>query len=115
MYSTESRDLKEGPSLKRLISVVLQTILFLAVFGIGSFLPAFNLLPMWKMGAGATHDFVLDGLVFMILLYLIILGIEALQKRVRNSGALSTIAFVLALVLGFVMKFGMVSVGSAAS
>ena len=101
--------------MKRVISVVLQTILLLAVFGIGSFLPAFNMLPMWKMGAGATHDFVLDGLVLMIVLYLIILAIEALQKRLRNSGVLSTIAFVLALILGFAMKLGMVSVGSAAS
>ena len=101
--------------MKRVISVVLQTILLLAVFGLGSFLPAFNLLPMWKIGAGATHDFVLDGLVFMIVLYLIILAIEALQKRLRNSGVLSTIAFVLALILGFAMKLGMVTVGSAAS
>ena len=115
MYSAESHDLREGPSLKRVISIVLQTILLLTVFGIGSFLPAFNILPMWKMGAGATHDFVLDGLVFMILLYLIILGIEAIRKRLNSSGVLTTIAFVLALILGFAMKFGMVSVGSAAS
>ena len=101
--------------MKRVISVVLQTILLLAVFGAGSFLPAFNILPMWKMGAGATHDFVLDGLVFMIVLYLIILAIEAIRKRLNSSGVLTTVAFVLALVLGFAMKFGMVSVGSAAS
>jgi hypothetical protein len=94
---------------------VLQTILFLAIFGAGSFLPAFNILPMWKMGAGATHDFVLDGLLLMIALYLVILAVEALLKRLKGPGALTTLAFVLALLLGFAMKFGMVSVGSAAS
>jgi hypothetical protein len=101
--------------LKRAISVVLQTILLLAVFGVGSFLPVFNILPMWKMGAGATHDFVLDGLLLMIALYLVILAIAAARKRLRSSGALSTLAFVLALLLGFAMKFGMVTVGPAAS
>jgi hypothetical protein len=40
-------------------------------------------------------------------LYLVILAIEAGRKRLLGSGVGTTLAFVLALVLGFLSKFGM--------
>jgi hypothetical protein len=92
--------------VKRFISVILQTLLLLITFFLGSFLPAFNKLPMWRVEVGATHYFVLDGLVLMFALYLLILAIEAARKRLRPSAALTTLALVLALALGLAMKFG---------
>ena len=92
---------------KRAISVVLQAMLLLAVFGAGSFLPVFHLLPMWRVAAGANHYFVLDGLLLMLLLYLCILAIEAGRKRLTSSGGLTTLALARALLLGLAMKFGL--------
>ena len=43
--------------MKRVLSVVLQFVLFLAVFLVGSLLPGANLLPMISVGAGAFSNF----------------------------------------------------------
>jgi hypothetical protein len=91
------------------ILVILQTILFLALFLAGSLMPAFHLMPMWSMRAGAAHIFVLDGLVLMIAATLLILLIQAATRRFRHSGGLTLLAFALALALGLAMKFGFVS------
>lgn len=94
---------------RKAISVVLQTLLLLAAFGAGSFLPVFGILPMWRVAVSPTHWLVLDGLVLMLVLYLVILAIEAAMKRVRVSGGLTTLALVLALALGFAVKFGLIT------
>ena len=92
---------------KRAVLVTLQTLLFLLVFFLGSFLPAFNVLPMWRVAAGATHWLVLDGLLLLAAVWLLILGIEAAAKHTRPWAALTSLAAVLALVLGLAMKFGL--------
>jgi hypothetical protein len=86
--------------------VVLQTLLFLLLFGIGSFLPAFTSFPNWQIHTGAHRAFVLDGLVLAVAACVLILLIEAARKRLRGPGGLTTLALVLALALGFAMKFG---------
>lgn len=88
------------------VLVVLQTLLFLLLFGIGSFLPAFTSIPAWQIHTGPGRAFVLDGVVLAIAVYLLILLIEAARKRLRGPGGLTTLALVLALALGFAMKFG---------
>ena len=97
---------------KKAILVVLQTLLFLILFIAGSFLPA---LPSFRslyfqVQTGPHRVFVLDGLVLALLAYLIILLIEVARKRVRGPGGLTTLALVLALVLGLAMKLGFKSV-----
>jgi hypothetical protein len=97
--------------MKRVLSGVLQFILFLLVFAVGSFLPgAHLLLPMWSVSAGAGRIFVYDGVVLMAVLYVLILLIAAVRKRLPITFPTSTIAFVLALVLGLLMKFGFKSI-----
>ena len=54
----------------------------------------------------STRFFVPDGLLLMIGLFLLILIIEASSKRMRSAGLLTTIGFVLALLLGIFSKFG---------
>lgn len=95
--------------VKRFVSVILQTVLLLIVFGAGSFLPGANLLPMWRIEASATHYFVLDGLIFMLVVYGIIVAIEAARHRLRPSAELTTLALALALTLGLAMKFPLIS------
>lgn len=95
--------------MKRAIWVVLQLVLFLAVFLIGSLLPGAHLLPMLSIASGPGRVFVLDGLLLMLAVYLLILLIEAARHRIRSAWLTSTLALALALALGLAMKFGFMS------
>lgn len=93
--------------LIRSILFLLQTLVFLLLFALGSvLLPFLPAIPVWQIGTGPGRAFVLDGVVFALLFLLIILGVEAVRKRLRDSGLVSTSAFALALVLGLLMRFG---------
>ena len=96
--------------MKRVLSVVLQFVLFLAVFLVGSLLPGANLLPMISVGAGAGRIFVLDGLFLMLGVYALILLIAAARKRLHTAWPNSTLALALAIILGLAMKFGFKSI-----
>jgi hypothetical protein len=94
--------------MKRAIAIILETILFLFVFLAGSLLvavPAAH-LPQWDVALSGTRYFVLDGLVFMLILYGLFLLLGAARHRLRSAVLTSTVAVVLALVLGLAMKFG---------
>jgi hypothetical protein len=94
--------------MKRAIAIIVETILFLFVFLAGSLLVAFPAahLPNWTVNLSPTRYFVLDGLIFMFILYLLFLGLGAARHRLRSAVLTSTMAVVLALVLGLAMKFG---------
>ena len=96
--------------MKRVLSVVLQFILYLVVFGVGSLLPAFNVLPTWSVSTGPGRVFVYDGLLLTLLLYILILLIAAARKRIAIALPNATIALVLAILIGLLMKFGFKSV-----
>jgi hypothetical protein len=63
-------------------------------------------LPSWDVNLSGARYFVLDGLVFMFLLYGLFLLLGAARHRLRSAVLTSTVAVVLALVLGLAMKFG---------
>ena len=96
--------------MKRVLSIVLQLTLFLVVFLVGSLLPGANVLPTLSVGAGAGRVFVYDGVLLMFALYLLILLIAAARRRIHVAWPNSTLALVLALILGIVMKFGFKSI-----
>lgn len=96
--------------MKRVLSIVLQFLLYLVVFGAGSLLPAFGILPTWSLSTGPGRVFVYDGLLLMLLAYLLILLIAAARKRLPITLPNASIALVLALLLGLLMKFGLKSV-----
>lgn len=94
--------------MKRAIAIILETILFLFAFLAGSLLvavPAAH-LPSWNVSLSGTRYFVLDGIIFMLILYLLFLGLGTARHRLRSAVLTSTVAVVLALVLGLAMKFG---------
>jgi hypothetical protein len=95
--------------MKRAVWVVLQMVLFLMVFLIGSLLPGAKVLPMFSVGTGPGRVFVLDGLLLMLAVYVLVLLIEAARRRIRGSWITTTLALVLALALGLAMKFGFMS------
>jgi hypothetical protein len=92
--------------MKRVLSVVLQFILYLLLFAAGSFLPALNILPTLSISTGPGRVFVYDGLLLMFAIYILILLIAAARKRIQFAWPNATVALVLALVIGLAMKFG---------
>jgi hypothetical protein len=93
--------------MKRILWGFLQFIVFLLVFLVGSLLPGMHiLLPMWSVPAGDGRIFVYDGLLLMIALYVLILLVAAVRKRLAIAWPTSTVAFAVALILGLLAKFG---------
>jgi hypothetical protein len=96
--------------MKRVLSILLQFILYLVVFGAGSLLPAFGILPTWSIAIGTGRIFVYDGLLLTLLLYILVLLIATARKRIALALPNATIALALAIVIGLLMKFGFKSV-----
>ena len=97
--------------MRTFFSVFLQFFLFLVTFALGSFvLHPFHVQTVLG-SSDATHvrSFVWDGLLLMLILYALVLVVEALMKRLRGSALWSTLAVALAGVLGLMMKFGFIS------
>jgi hypothetical protein len=92
--------------MKRVLSVVLQFILYVVVFAVGSLLPGANVLPTLSLPAGTGRVFVYDGLLLMLVVYVLILLIAAARKRISIAWPNATIALVFALIVGLAMKFG---------
>jgi hypothetical protein len=92
--------------MKKILFTVLQFFLFLIVFGVGSFLPPFHFEHVILATPGTTRIFIADGFLLMLALFLIILLIETLRKRVIASGSWTTVAFILATAVGLWMEFG---------
>jgi hypothetical protein len=99
----------EGKSMKRLISLFLQFLLMLAAFFVGSIAPVFKVLPLWQVSTGPGRWFVLDGLIVLLMVYVLLLSIALLRRRLVHSGVTSTAAVVLALVVGLLSKFPLTS------
>jgi hypothetical protein len=94
----------------RVIAVVVQFLLFLLTFLVGSmFLHPFHVQTTLISDAAHVRMFQWDGVLLMVGLYLLVLVLEAVLKRLRTAALGSTIAVALAAVLGLVMKFGFVS------
>jgi uncharacterized membrane protein YpjA len=92
--------------MKKVVVAVLQLILFLIVFFLGSIFPPFHFEHVLIATPGATRIFIADGLVLTLALYILIVIVQVLRKRLRISTPWTTLALVLAIVLGLMMKFG---------
>jgi hypothetical protein len=92
--------------MKKAVLTMLQFFLFLIVFGAGSLFPPFHFEHVLIATPGVTRIFVADGLLMMFALYVLIVLGEVLRKRLRTSAPWTTLAVILAAVLGLMMKFG---------
>jgi hypothetical protein len=92
--------------MKNAVFTVLKLILFLFVFFIGSIFPPFHFEHILIATPGTTRIFIADGLLLMLALYVFLVIVETLRKRVRTATPWTTLAFVLAIVFGLMMKFG---------
>jgi hypothetical protein len=92
--------------MKKAIITILQFFLFLIVFGAFSLFPPFHIEHVLNTSSTGTRVFIVDGLLIALVVYLVVVLIELLMKRLKVSGPWTTIAFVLAAIVGFMMKFG---------
>ena len=92
--------------MKIALVTILQFVVFLIVFGVGSLFPPFHFEHILIATPGSVRIFVADGLLLMFALYILILVVEVVRKRLRTSAPWSTLAVLLAAVLGLMMKFG---------
>jgi hypothetical protein len=92
--------------MKKVILTIFQFVLFLIVFGAGSFFPPFHFERVLIVTPGFTRIFVADGLLLMLALYVLIIFVEVMRKRLRTAVPWTTLAVILAAALGLMMKFG---------
>jgi hypothetical protein len=92
--------------MKNVVLTILQLILFLVVFFIGSLFPPFHFEHVLIATPGTTRIFVADGLVLALVLFVLTVILEAVRKRLRIAAPWTTLAFLLAVVFGLMMKFG---------
>ena len=92
--------------MKRLLAVLGETILMLITALVFMFWHPFHItFILWQNETG-RRTFQADWIIGVLILALIILGIEALLKRIRIGFPQVGIAFVLTIVIGFLAKFG---------
>ena len=92
--------------MKSVVFTILQLILLLMVFFVGSLFSPFHFEHVLIATPGTTRIFVADGLVLALVLYVLIVILEVVRKRLRTAAPWTTLAFLLAVVFGLMMKFG---------
>lgn len=92
--------------MKKIVFPILQLILFLLVFLVGSLWEPFHFEHVLIATPGTTRIFIADGILLMFALYILIVLVQILRKRLRTSAPWTTLAVVLAAVFGLMMKFG---------
>ena len=96
--------------MKKIFLALLQLVLFLLVFLVGSLLDPFHL--QWFVSHPtpiSTRYFVPDGLLLTVALLVVILAIETAVKKLRSFGTITAVTFALALAAGLLAKFGWVT------
>jgi hypothetical protein len=95
--------------MKKVFATLAQFLLFLALFALGSFLHPFNL--HWGLtvtSSNVTRFFVPDGLLIALGVFLAIILVQALRKRTCDT-PWTVLSFVVAISIGYAMKFGFVT------
>ena len=95
--------------MKNFFFLCLQFVVFMIVFAAGSLFPPFHITHVLTATPSYTHIFVADGLILMIALYVLIVVFQAMTRRLRRAVAWTTIAVVLATIVGIYLKFGFIT------
>ena len=105
--------------MKKAIVTILQFLVFLVVFAAGSFIPLFHIQSILQNAGPAgpagsiapVRIFIWDGLLLAAGVFVLILLIELVAKRLRRAAPGTTLAFALAVVFGLAMKLGFITRG----
>jgi len=110
LYQRNPEQKESARSMKRAVSILSQFLLFLFVDAAGSiFYHPFHIQTALSGSALVQRSFVWDGVILMLLVYLLMLLIAALRKRLRFSAPASTVALALAGLAGYLEKFGFIT------
>lgn len=96
--------------MKKVLLVLFQFVLFLVTIAAGSFVAPMRIRQVLSTQSDGTHIFIWDGIVWAALLLLVILAIEAAQRRIRSAARFTALAFVLALLAGLAFRLGFMTV-----
>jgi hypothetical protein len=94
--------------MKKFLFTFLQFLLFLLVFAAGSFLHPFNLHWSNTVTTAGARYFIADGVLLALGLLLVIIGAQAVRKRLCNT-TWTIIAFILAVAIAYAMKLGFIT------
>ncbi|RZU42275.1 hypothetical protein [Edaphobacter modestus] len=95
--------------MKKTLRTLAQFLLFLVIFAVGSFLHPFNL--HWAtttLAPGATRYFIPDGLLVAVGVFLAIIVVQALRRRMCDT-TWTVLAFLLAIATGYALKLGFIT------
>jgi hypothetical protein len=96
----------------KILLAILQALLFFIAFAVGSFMTPFKLMQVIASSPRGSRVFYWDGIVLMLIVFLVIIGIEAARKRLRTAAPWTTAALVLATVAGLAVKLGFLTTGT---
>jgi hypothetical protein len=96
--------------MKRAFFTGVQFVLFFVTFAAGSFLPPFHLRQVLSTSSEGTREFMWDGVLLMLAVFVLIVLVEAVQRRLRTAAPWTALALVLAGVVGLVLKLGFLTV-----
>lgn len=91
--------------MKNFFFICLQFVVFLIIFAAGSLFPPFHIERVLSATPTSTHIFVADGLILMVALYVLILIVQAITRRLRVAVPWTTVALILAAAAGLYLKF----------
>ena len=95
--------------MKRVLLILGQALLFFVLFALGSFLHPFNLHWATTATQEGTRYFVADGLLLALGALLAIVIVQSLRKRLCDT-PWTIVGFILAVVVGYIVKLGFVTV-----
>lgn len=96
--------------MKIALATLLQFILYLFVFFVGSLLyHPFHVESTLPMRELHTRSFIWDGVLMMLIVYVLVLTIEAASRRLKAQAIPSTIALILASLAGYALRLGFIT------
>jgi hypothetical protein len=96
----------------KIILAILQFLLFFIAFAVGSFMTPFKIVHVIAFSPRGSRIFYWDGIIVMLIVYVVILLIEAMRKRLRTAAPWTTVALALATVAGLAVKLGFLTTGT---
>ena len=85
--------------VKKAVFVVLEMVLFFVVYAVGCLLPGANKLPEWTMRLASGKLFVWDGVVLLFVMFVLVMLVQAVRKRLATGWQTPVLALVLTLLL----------------
>jgi hypothetical protein len=91
--------------MKAALLTIVKFLLFMAVFFWGSIKAPFGMIHVLAVTRDGTHAYYWDGVILMAILFVVILLVEAMRKRIRTSGPWTFLAFLLAAGVAVKLNF----------